>query len=225
MNNWKKRTKRFVLFIDILGFKDLVARKSHNYVEKKLEVLSNLLESIPNELDFAKISKYQTRAVSFSDSIVVFSRGDSKNDVQKILMDAHHIQYVAFKNQIPIKGSISHGVITVDFKKSIFFGQPIIDAYLLHEEMQILSIVVDHQAEKTINDFKSKLNVDRNLLMYLTPMKCGKVNHKLLRLSDATMEEGVVWLNELYYSVSGKPRVYIDNTLSLYEFIKENKNT
>jgi len=222
MDKWKKKTKRFVLFFDIMGFKDMVARHAHSYVEKKLAALTEHLESIPEELKFINVEKNQTRPISFSDSILIFSRGAQKKDANKILMDAHRIQMIALQNEIPIKGAISYGEITVDFEKSIFFGQPIIDAFLLHEDLQILSVIVDHHAEKRFKDFKTSLQVHHNLTTIKIPMKYGKVNHTLLRLSNGAMDSGIDSLNELYLSVSGKPRIYIDNTLSLYNFLKNN---
>lgn len=220
MNSWKKRTKRFVLFLDILGFKDLVARNSHNYVDQKLKVLTETLQLIPQELSFLNIAKNQSRAISFSDSIIVFSKSNLKRDAEKIMMDAHHIQLIALKNNIPIKGAISYGTITVDYQNSIFFGQPIIDAYLLHEDLNLLSVVVDHHAEKKINEFRTDTRVNNNLTKYQAPMKFGRVNHMLLRLSNSSIEEGINYLQELNFTVSGKPRVYIDNTLEFYNKIK-----
>jgi len=224
MENWKKKSKRFVLFFDIMGFKDMVARNSHGFVEKKLKTLTEHLERIPKEIKFPniKIERNQTKPISFSDSILIFSRGNQKRDIDKILMDAHRIQLISLRNQIPIKGAISYGDITVDFEKSIFFGQPIIDAFLLHEELQILSVVIDHNATKRINDFKTDPRTGYNLYTGEVPMRYGKVNHTLLRLSDKSITEGITKLNKLYLTVSGKPRIYIDNTLSIYDELQKN---
>lgn len=81
-------------------------------------------------------------------------------------------------------------------------------------------MVVDHHAEKKITEFKTDMRVKKNLTKYAAPMKFGRVNHMLLRLSDNNIEEGIVFLQELNFTISGKPRMYIDNTLELYNKIK-----
>lgn len=221
---WEKTTNRFVLFFDILGFKDLVFTESHTEVLKKLELLSKIVESVNQEVKLLKIPENQSKAATFSDSIIVFSHSSTHADATKILMDAHRIQLAALESGIPIKGAISFGSITVDFEKSLFFGKPIIDAYLLHDELNVMTVIIDHNAEKKIKNFKEKVGVYKNCNTLLVSMKFGRVNHMILRLSKATMDRAINGLKTMYYSTSGKPRIYIDNTLGLYETISIQEN-
>lgn len=77
--NWKTTDKRYVDFLDLLGFKDKVARKKHNEIYDELSMISSIKKSIedsPNkdEIYFTNVDTY---IVSFSDSIVLFSKNDS----------------------------------------------------------------------------------------------------------------------------------------------------
>jgi len=221
--DWQKRTNRFVLFFDILGFKDLVSRQGHSEILEKLESLNLSLktysgEGLENALGKFKVKKDQVHTVIFSDSIFVFSKSDLSNDAFAILGVAHAIFKEALENSLAIKGAISHGEITVDVEKSIFFGQPLIDAFLLHEDLQMLSVILDHNAENRIESFsEDELVVKRNLIKFEAYMKYGRIYHTLLRPSIPTLSECRTNLMNLYKGVSGKPRQYLDNTIRFFD--------
>lgn len=123
---WKNTQKRFVAFFDIMGFKEIVERNSHIDVLKRLFKLKTVLgvfESINSNDEFFNsfnIKKAETKSITFSDSIVIFSRGNSIEDACKILVDASSLIDISLQNSIAIKGAISYGNITVDLKKSLF---------------------------------------------------------------------------------------------------------
>lgn len=225
MRKWGNiKAKRFVFFADILGFKDLVHSQSHSSIVKKLEQIVDAMDFISGERSHTilkrslpDIKENQSRAVSFSDSIIVFSEGDTNIDGAKILSDAHAIMHSSLEANIPIKGSISFGEVTADFEKSLFFGKPIIDSYLLHDELNLMSVIIDHNAEKILEKNKNTIeNYSRLVVDYDVPMKFGKVKHKLLRPSPYTIQERINGLSDFYHSVSGKPRIYFDNTLTFW---------
>ncbi len=218
---WKSKTDRFVLFFDILGFKNMVSKMTHEDVLIKLNALKKTTYYLENPLeledraDIREFDEKQTKCVTFSDSIIIFSKGNSYLDAKKILFDAHVMLVHAFRNFIPIKGALSYGEITSDFIDSQYFGQPIIDAYLLHEELNLLSVIVDHNAEKKIHDLGKNADSYNLLKNYRVPMKYGKVDHKLVCLSKPYLSDGIKNLNKLYLLTSGKTRIYIDNTIEL----------
>lgn len=225
MREWENiKAKRFVFFADILGFKELVHSQSHEAIVDKLEQIVDAMDFISGERshnilkkDIPDIKENQSRAVSFSDSIIVFTEGDTYLDACKILSDAHAIMHNALDAKIPIKGSISFGDVTADFEKSLFFGKPIIDSYLLHDELNLMSVIIDHSAERILEENKEKIeNYSRLVVDYDVPMKYGKVKHKLLRPSPYTIEKRIEGLADFYYSVSGKPRIYYDNTIAFW---------
>ena len=227
--SWENKTnKRFVAFFDILGFKDMVMKYSHQDVLSKLNLLKKHTLKLENfQWNTEKTKKAninpkpdQTKSVTFSDSIIFFSHSGTKEDFVKILVDSHTILKVALNNGIAIKGAISFGEITVDFVNSLFFGQPIIDAYLLHEDLHMLDVVLDHNCENQIKTFGNLEVINLNIRFDKVKMKYGSVKHTIV-VSHATHEERIKVLEELYRITSGKPRMYIDNSLEYYRKVEQ----
>ncbi|WP_026769105.1 hypothetical protein [Asinibacterium sp. OR53] len=95
---WDKTCDRFVAFFDIMGFKDMVQRSDHNEVLQQLIALKGMLKQLEgysaenhDELKKINVSKNQVRSVTFSDSILLFSRSNELPDLQKIVLDSYTI--------------------------------------------------------------------------------------------------------------------------------------
>ncbi len=219
VSKWEKTNNRFVAFFDILGFKDLVARFKHEEIVEKLESLLLVIDKLSDANSISSMQNYnidkdQTKSIIFSDSIIFFSKGSTFNDALKISYDAFQVCKNALNAGIAIKGCISYGQVTVDFSKSLFFGQAIIDAFLLHEELQMLTVLLDNKAENQIDTYEKKHIINSILSTYKANLKTGKINHTLLKpYNKKQKDERVLALQKLYATVSGKPRLYIDNTL------------
>lgn len=73
-SNWQPTSKRFITFLDIMGFKALVLRSSHKEIYDLLYELSHLrffVENVPSSTDVKGAEIY---TASFSDSIILFSK-------------------------------------------------------------------------------------------------------------------------------------------------------
>jgi hypothetical protein len=227
--SWQIKHNRFILFLDILGFKDLVARQSHQDILDKLETFNNTIltfsgEALESVLSFLNVKKDQIHRVIFSDSIIVFTKSNQIGDAFVIVGLAHAIVNEALRLGLAIKGAISYGEISVNIEKSIFFGQPLIDAYLLHDDLNMLTVILDHNAENMIDTFKDEeLLVKNNLVKYEACMKYGKTIHTLLKPGKNNILECQKHLSDIYKSVSGKPRQYLDNTKKFYDTVFPNK--
>lgn len=231
---WKKTNKRFIGFFDIMGFKDLVQRTPHAEVYKRLDKIKDFLNfyegldsrvgALPGGKDNSTIVKH----VLFSDSILIVSAGDSAKDIQHLIYRCNHFIWHCFENGIPIKGAISHGTLTADFEKSIFFGQPLIDAYLLQDEITFYGAVIENNAERQISKLKIKDSVFLNKFYpYEVPTKSGKIRHLCLkwlsRKPNGDMSRNIRNVTKFYHLVSGKPRIYVDNTLKFVDWVIEKK--
>ena len=226
--DWNKTANRFVAFFDIMGFKDLVQRNSHDDILIKLKTLKNVLKELEGmdseskeALKKLKTEKLQTRSITFSDSIIIFSKGDTVADFNKIVLDSYLLLHKAIERGIGIKGALSYGRITVDFENSLFFGQPIIDAYLLHDELLLYAVILDNNIEAKQTAL-GEHNLPNDLLVDCKiPLRSGKIKHRLIKSSRKMTNNTISHLEKLYESVSGKPRLYIDNTI---EFLKSEIN-
>ena len=225
--DWDITSNRFVAFFDIMGFKNIVERHTHTQVLERLTLLKRTLTDLAKihenkKFDFVKDKLSQTKAITFSDSIIVFSKSDTVQDACKIMMDSLYIIQKSISINTGIKGAIAYGEITVDFNNSLFFGQPIIDAYLLHEQLNLYTAVLDNTFEKKVNEF-SLPNPFKNLIVdYKANFKSGKIKHKLIRPDDQKkINAQISGLENMYTTVAGNPRIYIDNTLDFLNSLLE----
>lgn len=211
----KNTTNRFVAFLDIMGFKERVARTNHS---KLLTQLTNFNKDITSH-----IGKYQNTEIQlaqFSDSIVLFSNDATQKSLKTLAEVTRGIMQAAIKQQIPIKGAIAQGQITCDIPKQLFFGQALIDAYLLEENIHYYGIIVHHTAENAIMKLGNENNIFKDIK---APLKSGKIFHYELSWyiddNPLNIEEKVneidAALKAIRQTVSDAPRKYIDNTLDV----------
>lgn len=205
--------ERFVVFLDIMGFKDRVARNKHEKILKQLETFQNTISSY--------VSEYQESNIQlslFSDSILIFSQDDSIDSLKSIAAISAKIMMSAFQQQetIPLKGAIAQGKVTCNQSKQLYFGQALIDAYLLEENVKYYGIVVHHSAE-----LKVKTIADGSFRDVKTCLKSGDISHYELYWYNTILKEAEPQnsisdcLNNLRLTVSDEPRKYIDNTLKI----------
>ncbi|WP_276381339.1 hypothetical protein [Flavobacterium sp. H4147] len=248
--NWKTTDKRFVAFLDILGFKDKIMRNTHSEIYDELSKLSKVkshLEKVASKTNESPI--YQDAdiyIVSFSDSIVIFSKNDDYENFEFFLISLRYFFSNAIANKIAIKGGMAYGEISLNKQEQIYFGQPIIDAYLLEEDVNYFGVVAHNSIDKYINDNNSKILsskiIEQILFKGKTPLKCGKIHHTNLdwfamslnpnKIDKKTEEERkketeeqrkerkhtevMDELEKFNLSVSGSARRYVDNTIELF---------
>ncbi|MFZ1705871.1 MAG: hypothetical protein WAT79_16110 [Saprospiraceae bacterium] len=231
--NWKPTDDRFVAFLDILGFKDLVMRKSHEEIYQSLNQISKskkLIEKAALELD--SVGDAEVYVVSFSDSIVIFSKNDSIENFRYFLFATRWLFTGAFNKQIPIKGAIAHGEISLNKTEQIYFGQPIIDAYLMEEDVNYMGVVAHNSIDEYVANINNQEEKDKfkNLLIEeKTPLKCGLLTHtnlnwfRIIKPKDKDkfdIQDIKDKINLFKYSASGTARKYIDNSISFLEKIE-----
>jgi hypothetical protein len=142
------------------------------------------------------------------------SKDESEDSAIEIIISAALIISEAIKNEIPMKGAIAFGEMTVDKINSLFFGIPLIDAYELHKELKIYGVVLHHSAQKRFNELLGKARIFRSLFTAndSVPMKSGSIEHTLINWMFF-VHNPLNLVNKFYYNVSGAPRIYIDNTI------------
>lgn len=223
-SDWTIKTKRYVAFLDVLGFKDYALRHSIDEVYNRLQILNGFRPE-EGERDYDSDEEKRIKFSIFSDSIFIFTRDDSFVTLRHFLSYVKRVMRMALRNEIPLKGAIAYGDIVVDDNTNLFCGQPIIDAYLLEEELQYMGVVFHHTFEEAygkLSDTQFK-RICEWVKEESTPFKYGKRIHFNLdyRVSGSkvyNLASHVV--NQRYYS-SGDARKYVDNTLDMLESFKE----
>lgn len=233
----------YVLYADIMGFKDRVMRTEHSVLEEQFEKLftdlKNKLSPFTKNVDEFKVS-------FFSDSILIVDE-NSKEGFNRISKAAAGLMQVSLKNQFPIKGAISKGMFTYKEDKQLFFGQAIVDAYLLQEQVHYYGIVAHHSVESNIKDYAngwrggSGTNRRNPYVLSPIPLKSGNTTHYHMaynlisetlstRISVEIVNKKIIsHLEEISATVSGTPRIYVDKTIEVLErdlsIFKEHEET
>ncbi|MEO6883159.1 MAG: hypothetical protein ABI199_03940 [Bacteroidia bacterium] len=251
-SEWKIKDNRFVAFLDILGFKEFIMRNSHDEVYEQLTKISNLTEflaNIPrynivdNKIDQIVYYKDFIEIATFSDSFIIFSNNDSIRNYKIFTSIVNNFYANALKFKIPLKGGFAHGEISIDKSKNIYFGQPIIDAFLLQEDVNYIGIVAHHSIDvflkNNLAEISKSINFEAHFFEEKTPLKSGYVNHlnlnwfelagryKQIEISNMKEEDIIKHIEEIItdfkYTTTGSPRKYIDNTIDFFRESLKNK--
>ena len=195
---------RYTAFLDIMGFKDLVARNSHAFIMQKLY---KLLDFIADKIS----TEDKIFSSIFSDSIYFFTKDDKQVTLKKLIEILSEVIKFALSIGLPMKGAIAMGEISIDEEKKLTFGQPLIDAYLIEENIVLYGIVIHNSIEEIIrkNTFQ-KYVIDAKI-----PLKNGSASHYILRWWNNDLKDCQQLVNDIRLTVSDSPRRYIDNTLDI----------
>ncbi len=128
---WEITNQRYVGFIDIIGFQDLVARSTHNKIYGRMKKINDFQKQNARiNWGLADSSKL-VRTTTYSDSIMIYSCSESVNSLNAFICTIAGLIQDLLMDGIPFKGAVAFGTMTLDMERSIFFGQPLIDAYLV----------------------------------------------------------------------------------------------
>ena len=219
---WSDDIERLVLYADFMGFKSRIYDKSHNELKTELDVFHNKWTRAISSL----LNGDYLRTAQFSDSILIVVNGVDEKMFNLLTKAAIRLMHTAMSMQIPIKGAIAQGEFTYDQEKQLYFGKPLVDAYLLHEEIKYYGIVVHNSAQKITKNYSSAANPYYESPIYIDR---GKVNHYHLcwnlvnnSLSPCDITDQCYnWLEDISENVSGHPRLYIDRTKEIIKYDKD----
>lgn len=197
-------TERFVVFLDIMGFKDRVARNPHHEILSVLQKLSSFISENIKQGEGLMFTM-------FSDSIIILSSDKTEETFKQIVNIASKVVEKAIEIGLPIKGAIACGECTViSSNKPLYFGQNIIDAYVLEESIEIYGVALHNTVEKFAVDMAKESN---QIFDYKVKLKKSTSSHYVVSwfANDITRSEHN--LLEIRKTVSDSPRRYIDYTL------------
>jgi len=222
-----------VLFLDIMGFKEKVLRTPHMELEKELRAFKSKHKKLKPLMKRGSIELIQ-----FSDSIIAVAHKADMFTLNRMVKIASILMHTGLESHFAMKGAIAMGAVTFDAENQLFFGQAIVDAYLMEEELKMYGVVFHHTAEALVKRSIAESAYPNGMghRIYYPIQKCQiplktcvcehycVVWHKISRQLDEgdITDEVKEWLEEINLTVSGAPRVYVDNTLAV---IKETNKT
>lgn len=134
----------------------------------------------------------------------------------------------AMESKFALRGAIAMGQMVFDESNQIFFGKALVDAYLLEEQLAFYGVAFHESAEDCIKSALDEGTIYLPVKDESIPIKGGKSRHyhitwhlmtKLLAKGDFS-GQALNWVNSLRSTVSGTPRVYLDNTRGIIESSK-----
>jgi len=152
----------------------------------------------------------------FSDSIFLFTRDGGKEDLKLITEKTQEIFFEAINSKLPMKGAMAYGKTTCNLAKHLFFGQPIVDAYLLEEDVKYYGIVVHHTAEQQASALLGD-DVHHYFYEHPLPFRDGLINHKECAWYKKNPQQAITNVENIRMQVSDSPRRYIDNTVRVIQ--------
>ena len=221
----KENNDKFVLYLDIMGFKERVNKVDIEELKSQLKLFKTKNIKL-NPLLTGK-SETLIHMAQFSDSIVLVTRDTTINDVNRISKAATILMQTGLQTGFALRGAITKGKMVFDNENQLFFGKALVDAYLLEEELCYSGVAYHESMEESITDALTKKTMP--IEDVLIPLKKGKSKHyhiawhKLkanLQPGDIS-SEALIWLKEIRKTVSGNPRVYLDNTEDIINQRKE----
>ena len=166
---------KYVAFLDILGFKNKLAKLKQGEAEKYISDFSRTIYDIWEKQNFNLINGYIV-----SDSVIIYTENVSKESLKELVKAIREIGQEEFrKHSILIRGAIAKGEFNkMDamelsrLSKGLVVGQAYVDAYLLESAIKTIGIVLQ---DKVVADYieadlpKEELvsiDVKQNLLVY-----------------------------------------------------------
>lgn len=170
--------RRFVAHVDILGMRAMV-RRSPETAWKVLSGLTGVRQHI-SQMALTHIATATTEAlaqrvfsVMFSDTIVLFTKTETNEDLQAILIAAAELLHKAMCAYVPVRIGVAGGVFFFNLEESMYAGPALIEAYELGESAQWLGVVTTEQICSQAKAAGFKTGTDDVVVAASIPTKQG----------------------------------------------------
>lgn len=160
---------RWLCYLDLLGFKNLVRTDA---VGRVIPLYDEVLQKL--EVDAAPKKPLGLAYSWFSDTFIIFSRGDSPRDFTLVEQAGRLFFQRLILAEIPVRGALTHGKLYSNLARNIFLGDALIDAYEYGEKQQWLGFLLAPNVYEKLRG--TQLDVTRRL-NYRRVAEVGVVTH------------------------------------------------
>lgn len=221
MNNQLKKFKGFMVYLDILGYKEMIYNYNDDEQDKNnvINKLKTLLVSFTDRERYKVLSFMEgldfdrLYLKAFSDNIVLMYENEELDKLVflKICSVASYVQGELIKRGFLSRGSICFG--DIELNENILFGKTLVDAYLLEEVHNEPTIYLSEELEQLL----IKSGVDR--AEYLSPFSLFWKDCR-----DGENEAYLSGIKELVERLNNKTEVS-QKTLAKYEWLINEYNS
>src|SRR5208337_694959 len=100
--DWPITCNRYVAYIDIIGFKDMVARTPHNNIYEMMKKIENNKRHSEN-ISWGGVDSKLVKSTTYSDSLMIYSKDESHNSLDHLICTVASISYNLLIDCIPHK--------------------------------------------------------------------------------------------------------------------------
>ena len=130
-------TNRWLAYFDLLGFANLVRQHRINHV---LPIYEDVLTAVEEKVEPKR--GYGISCSWFSDTFIIFSKGDSEKEFALIEQTSRLFFQKLILSEIPVRGALTVGPLYTQQKKNVFLGEALIDAYEYGEKQNWLGFLL-----------------------------------------------------------------------------------
>lgn len=169
---------RFVAHLDILGMSAIVEKDA----DEAWGMLSDLV-AVRDRVGKYAMEFLQTKelvrasdvatAVTFSDTIVLFSKGTSDIELRALLILISELLHKAMCSCVPVRVGLAQGKFFVNQDKSMYAGPALIEAYRVGESAQWLGICLGRSVEVQAQKLELKTGQSKMIVEWPVPIKGG----------------------------------------------------
>lgn len=169
---------RFVAHLDILGMSAIVekdADQAWGMLSDLVAVRDRIGGYAMEFLDTKELvrAKDVAAAVTFSDTIILFSKGCADTELRALLILVTELLHKAMCSCVPVRVGVSRGKFFVNVEKSMYAGPALIDAYRVGESAQWLGISLAESVQAQALGLDMKSGKSKLIIEWAVPTKEG----------------------------------------------------
>lgn len=203
---------KYVLFLDILGFKDRLKGLSQKNAK---ELVSRFSSTIYDEWKDNEKCKRSLEGYIVSDSLIINTQDTSLQSLNDLLDVAKALcQKVFSQNEVLLRGAIAKGeydkIAANELStlcKNLFVGQAYVDAYLLEGSVKTLGIVLskevfeelENSGRKDLSVYDEKINGDKKCILIYMELEYLLEQQNLSKLIKLAIKSN--WLPHYYNTI------------------------
>jgi hypothetical protein len=246
------KNKKFVAFLDILGFSELVKNNSHDYLVKEFKKFlfinqynlarGRINNNAKDQDEIFNTDISRVNLISISDSIILYTNDDSIYDFIHIIDATSTLLNTSIQNGFPLRGGLTYGNLssilknnqssTLDYQNynHILVGKALVKAYELEKIQEWSGCVI---SDECLNKYEKKedfaiikyLKLNYKIIEYVVPIKNG--NKKAYVINWVNEKINKIDVKKAFQkhnkSINEKVEIKISNTLKFYDYIYDNK--
>lgn len=177
----EEKDTRFVAHLDILGMSTIVEKNPDDAWDLLSDLVSVRDQASNYEFEFLETNERlrvidQIYMVTFSDTILLFTKGASATELRCMIILITEIFHKAIFRCVPIRMGLSVGVFYFNLDKSMYAGPAFIEAYRAGESAQWLGITLSEFVHKKAIGLNMKSGVSDVVVEWAIPLKTGYRN-------------------------------------------------